>query len=84
MSEFSTKLCRMILQHKKADSDKIAEWPRRIVSGLQPTGELHVGNYFGALRRCVRLQDQGDEVMLFIADLHSFTSRQVLLLYFYF
>ncbi|XP_068618683.1 tryptophan--tRNA ligase, mitochondrial [Battus philenor] len=51
-------------------------WPRRVVSGLQPTGELHVGNYFGALRRCVQLQQAGDDVMLFIADLHSFTSHQ--------
>ncbi|XP_013134511.1 PREDICTED: tryptophan--tRNA ligase isoform X2 [Papilio polytes] len=51
-------------------------WPRRVVTGLQPTGELHVGNYFGVLRRCVQLQEQGDDVMVFIADLHSFTGRQ--------
>ncbi|CAH2039954.1 unnamed protein product, partial [Iphiclides podalirius] len=60
----------------KSDAHNGTEWPRRIVSGLQPTGELHVGNYFGALRRCVRLQEQGEDVMLFIADLHSFTTRQ--------
>ncbi|CAH2209412.1 jg3993, partial [Pararge aegeria aegeria] len=30
-----------------------AGWERRVVSGLQPTGALHVGNYFGAVRRCV-------------------------------
>ncbi|CAG4972804.1 unnamed protein product [Parnassius apollo] len=59
-----------------AESDSGGTWPRRVVSGLQPTGELHVGNYFGALRRCVRLQQQGDDVMLFIADLHALTVRQ--------
>ncbi|XP_031768631.2 tryptophan--tRNA ligase, mitochondrial [Galleria mellonella] len=52
------------------------EWPRRVVTGLQPTGALHVGNYFGALRRCVRLQDTGDDLMIFIADLHSLTTHQ--------
>ncbi|XP_026499919.1 tryptophan--tRNA ligase, mitochondrial [Vanessa tameamea] len=51
-------------------------WNRRVVSGLQPTGALHVGNYFGAVRRCVRLQDQGDDLMLFIADLHAHTTPQ--------
>ncbi|KAG6462000.1 hypothetical protein O3G_MSEX012994 [Manduca sexta] len=53
-----------------------AAWPRRVVSGLQPTGTLHIGNYFGAVRRCVRLQDSGDDLMLFIADLHSLTTHQ--------
>ncbi|CAB3260157.1 unnamed protein product [Arctia plantaginis] len=52
------------------------EWPRRVVSGLQPTGALHIGNYFGAVRRCVRLQDKGDDLMIFIADLHSLTTHQ--------
>ncbi|KAJ8713242.1 hypothetical protein PYW07_013612 [Mythimna separata] len=53
-----------------------AEWPRRVVSGLQPTGVLHIGNYFGAVRRCVRLQEQGEDLMIFIADLHSLTTHQ--------
>ncbi|XP_047026634.1 tryptophan--tRNA ligase, mitochondrial isoform X1 [Helicoverpa zea] len=52
------------------------EWPRRVVTGLQPTGALHIGNYFGAVRRCVRLQDQGEDLTIFIADLHSLTTRQ--------
>lgn len=54
-----------------------AEWPRRVVSGLQPTGALHVGNYFGAVRRCVRLQQRGDDLVLFVADLHAHTAPQV-------
>ncbi|XP_013172332.1 PREDICTED: tryptophan--tRNA ligase, mitochondrial isoform X3 [Papilio xuthus] len=62
---------------KCKSEEKVGEaWPRRVVTGLQPTGELHLGNYFGALRRCVQLQEQGDDVMVFIADLHSFTGRQ--------
>lgn len=44
----------------------------RIVSGVQPTGRLHLGNYFGAMRQHLALQDQG-EVLLFIADLHALT-----------
>ncbi|XP_072947687.1 tryptophan--tRNA ligase, mitochondrial [Epargyreus clarus] len=52
------------------------QWPRCVVSGLQPTGSLHVGNYFAAVRRCVRLQDQGEDLVLFIADLHALTTKQ--------
>ena len=48
---------------------------KRILTGLQPSGTLHVGNYFGAIRPMVELQDQG-EVFLFIADLHALTSTQ--------
>ncbi|CAK1550864.1 unnamed protein product [Leptosia nina] len=51
-------------------------WPKRIVSGLQPTGALHIGNYFAAVRRCVQLQEHGHDVMLFIADLHALTTKQ--------
>ncbi|VVC87712.1 unnamed protein product [Leptidea sinapis] len=40
------------------------QWPRRIVTGLQPTGSLHVGNYFAAIKRCVQLQDKGEDVMV--------------------
>ncbi|KAJ0178568.1 hypothetical protein K1T71_006391 [Dendrolimus kikuchii] len=51
-------------------------WPRRVVTGVQPTGSMHIGNYFGAVRRCVRLQDQGEDLMVFVADLHSLTTHQ--------
>lgn len=56
--------------------DELAVWPRRVVSGLQPTGALHAGNYFGAVRRCVQLQNRGEDLTLFIADLHSLTTHQ--------
>ena len=45
---------------------------KRILTGLQPTGDLHIGNYFGAVRQMVDLQDAG-ELYFFIADLHALT-----------
>ena len=47
----------------------------RILTGLQPSGKLHVGNYFGAMEPAVRLQDEG-EAFYFIADYHAMTSSQ--------
>ncbi len=47
-----------------------------IVSGVQPTGNLHVGNYLGAVKNWVELQNSGKyEMYIFIADLHSLTSE---------
>jgi tryptophanyl-tRNA synthetase len=45
---------------------------RRTVSGIQPTGNLHLGNYLGAIRNWVRMQDDGD-CFFFLADLHAIT-----------
>ena len=45
----------------------------RILSGIQPTGALHLGNYFGMMKPAIELQDQG-EAFYFIADYHSMTS----------
>lgn len=48
--------------------------PRIIVSGIQPTGDLHLGNYLGAIRNWVAMQDgmAGDErCLFFLADLHA-------------
>jgi tryptophanyl-tRNA synthetase len=44
----------------------------RILSGIQPSGKLHIGNYFGMMRPCIELQQQG-ESFIFIADLHALT-----------
>jgi tryptophanyl-tRNA synthetase len=44
-----------------------------VLSGVQPTGVLHLGNYFGALRQFIDLQ-QGNRAAYFMADLHSMTS----------
>ncbi|WP_114954911.1 tryptophan--tRNA ligase [Sphingosinicella terrae] len=48
----------------------------RIISGIQPTGNLHLGNYLGAIRRWVKLQDEvegADNFLIFLADLHAIT-----------
>jgi len=45
----------------------------RILSGVQPSGKLHLGNYFGAIRQFVQLQHQG-EALYFIANLHALNS----------
>ena len=44
----------------------------RVVSGIQPTGDLHLGNYLGAIRRWVELQGRAD-CFFFLADLHAVT-----------
>jgi len=47
-----------------------------IVSGVQPTGNLHVGNYLGAVRNWVDLQNSGKyQMYIFIADLHALTGK---------
>jgi tryptophanyl-tRNA synthetase len=46
----------------------------RVLSGIQPTSSsFHIGNYIGAVRQWVALQDEMDEVFYFLADLHSLT-----------
>jgi len=45
----------------------------RILSGIQPSGALHLGNYFGMMRPAIELQEKG-EAYYFIADYHSMTS----------
>ena len=47
----------------------------RILSGLQPSGRLHIGNYFGMMEAALKLQHEG-EAFYFIADYHSLTSIQ--------
>src|SRR5690348_7898541 len=45
----------------------------RILSGIQPSGVLHIGNYFGMMRPALQLQDEG-EAFYFIANYHALTS----------
>ncbi len=44
----------------------------RIVSGIQPTGNIHIGNYLGAIKQWIALQEE-NECVFFIADLHALT-----------
>ena len=46
---------------------------KRILSGVQPSGKLHLGNYFGAIRQHIALQDEA-ECFYFIADYHALTT----------
>ena len=46
----------------------------RVLSGIQPSGIPHIGNYFGMMRPAVELQEQG-EAFLFMADYHSLTTQ---------
>ncbi len=46
---------------------------KRILSGIQPTGSLHLGNYFGMMKPAIALQEKG-ECYYFIADYHALTS----------
>ena len=45
-----------------------------VVSGIRPTGNLHLGNYFGAMRNYVRMQEEYD-CYFFVADWHSLTTH---------
>ena len=45
----------------------------RVLSGIQPSGRLHLGNYFGAMQQHIRLQ-QEHQVIYFIADYHALTT----------
>jgi tryptophanyl-tRNA synthetase len=45
-----------------------------ILSGIRPTGRLHYGNYFGAIKQFIRLQEEGHRCFYFIADYHALTT----------
>ena len=47
----------------------------RILTGLQPSGDLHIGNYFGSIKQMIDLQND-NEMLMFIANYHAFTSSQ--------
>ncbi len=48
----------------------------RVLSGIQPSGRLHLGNYYGAIRQFLQLQQQGHTCYYFIANYHAMTSLQ--------
>ncbi|EGF95964.1 Tryptophan--tRNA ligase [Brevundimonas diminuta] len=50
--------------------------PRRILSGIQASGALHLGNYLGALKRFTELQETGAPLFVFVADMHAITVWQ--------
>ncbi|MBI1813140.1 tryptophan--tRNA ligase [Candidatus Peregrinibacteria bacterium] len=48
----------------------------RVLSGMQPSGALHLGNYFGSMKPNLELSAKADESLFFIVDLHALTSVQ--------
>ena len=46
---------------------------KRILSGAQPSGQLHIGNYFGMIERMIRFQSESN-LFCFVANYHSMTS----------
>ena len=52
----------------------MASSSERVVSGIRPTGDLHLGNYLGAIRDFIALQGSGKECFFFVADLHALTT----------
>lgn len=62
-----------------ADHDTDPEHPagRRVLTGDRPTGPLHLGHYFGTLRNRVRLQRQGAELFVVVADYQVITDRDI-------
>ena len=47
---------------------------KRILTGIQPSGKLHWGNYFGAMKSMSDLQERGEEIFMFIANFHAMTT----------
>ncbi|MBI4395995.1 MAG: tryptophan--tRNA ligase [Elusimicrobia bacterium] len=47
---------------------------KNILSGMRPSGKLHLGNYWGALHRWLELQNGGDQCFFMVADLHALTT----------
>jgi tryptophanyl-tRNA synthetase len=49
--------------------------PRRVVSGMRPTGKMHLGHFHGALRNWIRIVESGAECFFFSADWHALTTH---------
>src|SRR6516225_8007456 len=54
---------------------KVSAGTKRFLSGIQPSGKLHLGNYFGAIKQHIALQNEGTS-LYFIADYHALTTVQ--------
>ncbi|MFN3607701.1 MAG: tryptophan--tRNA ligase [Hyphomonas sp.] len=55
------------------DSTSAYTGPQRVFSGVQPTGNLHLGNYLGALKKFADLQREGHDCIFSVVDLHAIT-----------
>ncbi len=67
----SNEIIAKVMEKKK---ENIASGREIVMSGIRPTGFLHLGNYFGAIRNYVKMQDEFDCYFM-VADLHSLTTH---------
>jgi len=49
---------------------------KRVISGIKPTGDVHIGNYLGAMKSWVGFQSSNTQALYFVADLHGLNTRQ--------
>ncbi len=68
----SPSVCRQVF-HLAANSMTSAKIRKRVLSGMRPTGKLHLGNYVGALQNWVRMQDEY-QCFFEVADWHALTT----------
>ncbi|KAM7357691.1 tryptophanyl-tRNA synthetase, mitochondrial [Cochliomyia hominivorax] len=66
---------RTVEKTKNKDEENTI-YPRKIFSGIQPTGQLHLGNYLGAIQKWIELQNNQEDVTYCIVDMHSITVDQ--------
>ena len=62
------------MEPPQSPSCTMATDSERVVSGIRPTGDLHLGNYLGAIRDFIDLQQSGRQCFFFVADLHALTT----------
>jgi tryptophanyl-tRNA synthetase len=76
MAEFTPMTDRKagLITYRQWQQLKLPADQRRVLSGVQPTAKLHIGNYFGAMKQQLEAQNENAERFIFIADYHSMTS----------
>ena len=57
-------------------NDSVGQFTKRVFSGVQPSGGLTLGNYLGAIKRFVQMQDDDYETIYCVVDLHAITVWQ--------
>lgn len=64
----------ILYQRALIRGDKGVKKRKRVLSGIRPTGNLHLGNYLGAIKQFIELQEEDLECFFFVADLHVLTT----------
>ena len=62
------------MESQETPIDKVAMQHARVLSGMRPTGQLHLGHYYGVLKNWVELQ-HSYECLFFVADWHALTTH---------